>query len=123
MAGKKSWCIVDGYKPPKYKGGVSDYIGHECYMILNTSDKDAHCSINVYYMDRPPVKNIQYTAPAERISSFYSHDEGIFGGLGIDESVQYSLLITSDVDVVVQYGRMDINQDNLAYIATLGHGE
>ena len=36
---------------------------------------------------------------------------------------QYSMYITSDVDVVIQYGRMDINQDNLAYMVTLGYGE
>lgn len=34
-----------------------------------------------------------------------------------------SMYIRSDVDVVVQYGRMDVNQDNLAYMVTMGYGE
>ena len=41
----------------------------------------------------------------------------------LPENYQYSLRIRSDVGVVVQYGRMDINQSNLAYIATLGYPE
>lgn len=123
MSGKKSWFIVDGYKPPLHQGGVNDYEGHECIMILNTCKQDAHCIIDVYFMDRPPVLGIDYIAPAQRISAFQSNDKSVFKNLKLTEGLQYSLHITSDVGVIVQYGRMDINQPNLAYIATLGYAE
>ena len=121
--GKRSWSIVDGYRPPRNKGEADDYQGHECIMILNRNEVDAHCLIDVYFEDRPPVKGIPFTAPAERITSFYTHEELPLGPVGLQLQQQYSLYITSDVDVVIQYGRMDINQDNLAYMVTLGYPE
>ncbi|MBQ3557035.1 MAG: hypothetical protein IJA11_04500 [Oscillospiraceae bacterium] len=121
--GKKEWSIVDGYRPPLHKGDSKDYRGHECVVILNRNEQDAHCLIDIYFEDRPPVKGIPFTAPAERVSAFYTDDESLFGGIGLDIMVQYSMYIRSDVDVVVQYGRMDVNQDNLAYMVTMGYGE
>ena len=121
--GKKSWSIVDGYRPPRKKGDAGNYQGHECVLILNRTEKDAHCLIDIYFEDRPPVKGIPFTAPAERISTFYTDNMELLGRAGIDVMVQYSMHISSDVDIVVQYGRMDVNQDNLAYMVTLGYAE
>ena len=123
MQGKNSWYIVDGYRPPEREGGCADYQGHECIMILNCNEQDAHCLIDVYFMDREPVLGIPYTAPAQRISAFRSDDRSVFGDLELGESVQYSLRIRSDVGVIVQYGRMDVNQKNLAYMAVMGYSE
>ncbi len=119
----KSWSIVDGYRPPREKGESKDYRGHECILILNRNHEDAHCLIDVYFEDQPPVKGIPFTAPAERISTFYTHEAFPLGPADLKIEQQYSLVITSDVDVVVQYGRMDVNQDNLAYLVTLGYPE
>ncbi|MBQ3224986.1 MAG: hypothetical protein IJB42_04705 [Oscillospiraceae bacterium] len=121
--GKKEWSIVDGYRPPVKKGDADNYRGHECVLILNRTEQDAHCNIDIYFEDRPPVKGIKFTAPAERISTFYTDDMSLFGKADLGICVQYSMHITSDTDVVVQYGRMDVNQDNLAYMVTLGYGE
>ena len=123
QAGKLNWYIVDGYKPPRFAGGASDYEGHECIMILNCSDYDAHITIDVFFSDREPVTGLRYTAPARRISAFRSGDKAVFGDLELNENLQYSLRITSDIGVIVQYGRMDVNQPNLAYLATLGYAE
>ena len=123
MNGKKSWFIVDGYRPPVEKGGADDYEGHECIMILNCNDEDAHVELDVYFMDREPVLGIPYVAPARRISAFRTNDKDVFGDLELSVGLQYSLNVRSDVDVVVQYGRLDLNQDNLAYIATLGYAD
>ena len=123
IIGKREWSIVDGYRPPRNKGDGKNYLGHECVLILNRTEQDAHCSIDIYFEDRPPVKGIPFTAPAERISTFYTDDPSLFGGIGLDIMVQYSMHITSDTDIIVQYGRMDINQDNLAYMVTLGYPE
>lgn len=121
--GKKNWYIVDGFKPPKKESGARDYEGHECIMILNCNNEDAHIIIDVFFMDREPKRGIKYTALANRISAFRSDDKSVFGDLILNEGVQYSLRISSDLNVVVQYGRMDVNQANLAYIATLGFSE
>ena len=123
MSGKTCWHIVDGYRPPAHEGGCNDYEGHECIMILNCNEQDAHCLIDVFFADRDPVLGIPYVAKAQRISAFRSNDASVFGDLVLPESYQYSLRVRSDIGVIVQYGRMDINQKNLAYIATLGYPE
>jgi len=121
--GKKSWFIVDGYRPPEEKGGADDYVGHECIMILNCNDENAHVEIDVYYPDKEPVLGIPYLAPARRVRAFRTDDKSVFGELELGIGNQYSLNIRSDVDVIVQYGRLDINQDNMAYMATLGYSD
>jgi len=121
--GKRNWSIVDGYRPPLHKGDAADYRGHECVMILNRTQQDAHCTIDIYFEDRPPCKGIPFVAPAERISSFYTDDPNLFAQANIGIMEQYSMHISSDTDIIVQYGRMDINQDNLAYMVTLGYAE
>ena len=57
------------------------------------------------------------------ISAFRSDDKSVFADAALGVNVQYSLRIRSDIGVVVQYGRADVSQPNLAYLATLGHGE
>lgn len=121
--GRKEWTIVDGYRPPKNKGDADNYRGHECIMILNRTEQDANCTIDIFFENRSPYKGIKFVAPAERISSFYTDDASLFGEAHIDLMTQYSMFISSDTEVVVQYGRMDVNQDNLAYMVTLGYSE
>ena len=120
--GKNNWYIIDGYRPPEGPG-VVDYEGHEAIMILNCGKKDAHCLIDVYFEDKPPVLGIPYTAPAERISCFRSNDRSVFGDVELKVNMQYSLRIRSDEEVIVQYGRCDVSQPNLAYLATLGYAD
>ena len=36
---------------------------------------------------------------------------------------QYALRVRSDVEIVVQFGRMDVTQPNCSYIGLMGHGE
>ena len=123
MAGKKTWFIVDGYRPPKQENGVAKYEGHEAIMILNCNKTDAHCLIDVFYEDKAPITGIKYTAPAQRISCFRTDDKCVFGDVELKVCEQYSLRVRSDIDVIVQYGRADVNQTNLAYIGLLGYSE
>lgn len=120
--GKNSWYIVDGYRPPEGPGQC-EYEGHEAIMILNCNKESAHCLIDVFFEDKPPVLGIPYTASAERISCFRSNDPVVFKDCRLDVNTQYSLRIRSDIGVIVQYGRCDITQPNLAYIAALGYAE
>lgn len=122
MGGKNSWYVVDGYRPPVCPG-EADYEGHEAIMILNCNEQDAHCYLDVFFSDRAPVLGIEYIAPAQRISCFRTNDKSVFGDVELEVNQQYSLRIRSDIGVVVQYGRCDISQPNLAYIGTLGYSE
>ena len=122
MEGKNCWYVVDGYRPPT-AAGQAEYEGHEAIMILNCHEEDAHCCLDVFFSDRPPVLGIEYLAPAQRISAFRTNDKEVLKGVELGVNEQYSLRVRSDVGVIVQYGRCDVSQANLAYIGTLGYGE
>lgn len=123
MSGKDCWYIVDGYRPSVEPGGAKNLLGHEWYGLLNCNECDAHVLIDIFYEDREPVLGIPLTVPAQRLRGFYSHDLEKLGGVKLGAGEQYSMRIRSDVGVVVQYGRLDINQPNMAYLATMGHAE
>ncbi len=123
MSGKKQWYIVDGYRPAPTPDPQAVYEGHESIMILNPNPKDAHVLISVFFEDRDPVENIPYLVPAKRIRCFKSHESEVLGGLEIGVGVQYSMQIKSDVGVIVQYGRLDVQQSNMAYMALMAEGK
>ena len=60
---------------------------------------------------------------AKRIRCFKSHEKDVLGGLEIGVGVQYSMQIKSDVGVVVQYGRLDVQQPNMEYMALMADSE
>lgn len=122
--GKKTWFFADGYLP--YKGCVpadTPLEGHEAIMILNCNEQDAHVQMEIYYEDQAPSQGIVLTVPAQRIRSFHVNVPEKIGGVKIEPQRQYALRFESDVEVVIQYGRMDLSQPNLAYMALIGHGE
>lgn len=122
MSGKKQWYIVDGYRPSPKPDPNADYSGHESVMILNTNDEDANVLISIYFEDREPVENISYTVPTKRIRCFKTHEKEVLG-FEIGVGVQYSMEIKSDIGVIVQYGRLDVQQPNMAYMALMAQSE
>ena len=121
MSGKKEWYVIDGYRPSPTPDPKAEYVGHESVMVLNTNDVDAHLLLSVYFEDREPVENIPYTVPAKRIRAFRTDE--FPGGVEIGVGVQYSIALKSDVGVHVQYGRLDVQQSNMAYMALVAHSE
>ncbi len=121
--GKKNWYIVDGWMPRKCQDLDSGYEGHECLMILNCNDKNAKVYIDVFFEDRDPIENIEFEVPAKRIKSIRMDKPEQFNGIKIERLYQYSLRVRSDVEVVVQFGRMDVTQPNCAYIGLMGYSE
>lgn len=70
-----------------------------------------------------PVENIEYLVPAKRIRCFRTDDSSVLGGVKLDVGVQYSLSIKSDVGIIVQYGRLDVQQSNMAYMALMAQSD
>jgi hypothetical protein len=46
-----------------------------------------------------------------------------FNGVKLERLYQYSLRVRSKLEVVVQFGRMDVTQPNCAYIGLMGYSE
>jgi hypothetical protein len=119
--GSKTWFVADGWLPLKAKTDNTGFEGHEAIMILNCGDREAHVQMDVYFEDREPVLGVGLLVPARRVKCFRMDHPSEIGGLEIRRLEQYALRFRCDVEVVVQYGRMDVTQPNLAYIGMMGH--
>lgn len=121
--GKKTWYVVDGYLP--YKGAINDvnFEGHEAIMLLNCDIEDAHVLIDIYYEEKDPVMGIPVTVKLERVKCIRMDHPDEIGGVVLGRQEQYSLRFRSDRNIIIQYGRMDIAQPNLAYIGLMGYSE
>ena len=113
--GSKIWYVADGWIPSKHKTIDSELEGHEALAILNCQDKDAEILLDIYFEDSKPIENIKLKVPARRVKCFrMDHPEEI-RGVKIGRLTQYALRIKSNIEVIVQFGRMDVTQTNLAY--------
>ena len=120
-AGAKTWYFPDGYLPAKSVGG--DMEAHEALMLLNTGESDAQVTLDVYFSDRPPIKNIGVNVPAERVIALRLDHPEDMGGHEIPLLTQYALRVVSDTKIVVQFGRLDTTQNNMAYYGAMGYCE
>ena len=116
--GVKTWYFPDGYLPEKNTEGTLE--SHEALMILNTGERDAQIAIDIYFEDRPPVRDIKTIVQSERVRTLRLDNAEDMGGYTIPVLTQYSLRVRSDVEVVLQFGRLDASQPNLAYYGTMG---
>ena len=118
MDGKQKWFFPDGDRPPL---GDSDLLGHESYIVLNPNKHDAHLLFTIYFEDKDPIRDIRLTVPSERVKCFQTHNPDHFGEYVLPVGKQYAVKIESDVPVIVQYGRLDTRQVNLAFYTTMGY--
>ncbi len=118
--GSKVWYVADGWMPPVQATPDAGYAGHEAIMILNPQEVDAEIQMDVYFEDRDPIENVPLKVDARRIRCFRLDHPDEIGGVKIPRLVQYALRFRSSVGVIVQYGRMDVTQPNLAYIGMMG---
>ncbi|MHB8277824.1 MAG: sensory rhodopsin transducer [Candidatus Humimicrobiaceae bacterium] len=117
--GAKTWYIADGWLPLKQETKDAGLEGHEAIIILNCNDKDAEVMMDIYFEEKEPIKNIKLVISARRVKCFRMDHPDEIGGIKIERLFQYALRFRSDLDVIVQYGRMDVAQPNLAYIGTM----
>jgi hypothetical protein len=118
--GAKTWFVADGWLPYQSQTENSGYVGHEAIMILNCQEKDAEILMDVFFEKEPPLENVHLNVPAKRIRCFRMDHPDEIGGVKIDRLTQYALRFRSNIEIIIQYGRMDITQSNLAYIGMMG---
>lgn len=115
--GKKVWVFPDGDLP---QPGDKEPFGHESLIILNLNDKDTTVKFDIYFEDTDPVKDITSVIKAERVRCFRLDKPVGEDNYQIPPG-QYSLVVRSELPVVAQIGRMDVQQPNLAYYTTMGY--
>ena len=76
--------------------------------------------MDVYFENQDPVENVPLKVKAKRIKCFRMDHPDEIGGVKLDRQTQYALRFRSNIEVIIQYGRMDVTQPNLAYIGMMG---
>ena len=115
--GESIWVFPDTELP---SAGDSPLKGHESIIVLNMNEKPASIRLTLYFTDQEPVRLSLQEVEAERVRCFrLDNQEEI--GYAVPLETQYSVKLESDVPVVVQYGRLDARQSNLAFYTTMGY--
>lgn len=116
--GKKNWIIPDCELPPSGEGILK---GHESVIIVNDSKKDAIIDVTLFFTDKDPYKKIQWHVEKGRVKCFRMNNLDDMNGFKVPLETQYAMKLVSNTKIVVQYGRLDNRQDNLAYYTTLAY--
>ena len=82
--------------------------------------KKANIKLNLFFIDKPPIKNIKLEVKGERVNCFRLDRPSEIGGIKISRENQYSIMVESDVPVIAQYGRLDTTQTNMAFYTVMG---
>jgi hypothetical protein len=120
MDGKKVWFIPDCELPDEGEGILK---GHESVIVLNTGNKKAVINVTLYFADKEKYDKISWEVESERVRCFRMNNKNDMSGYDVPKNTQYAMKITSSAPVVIQYGRLDNRQTNLAYYTTLGYGK
>ena len=118
-SGAKVWYFPDGYLPEKVNSGKME--AHEALMLLNCNESPASVMLDFYFEDKDPVKDIAVSVGAERVHTLRLDNPDDIGGLAIPPLTQYSIRVRSDIDIVVQFGRLDTTQENMSYYVGIGY--
>ena len=117
--GRTKWAIAEGYIPPDSTGPEPQMTSHETACMLNTTDKDAHVEITVYFSDRDPVGPYKVTVPARRTK--HVRFNNLTNPEQIPRDTDYSSIIVSDVPIIVQHARLDSRQAANALLSTIAY--
>ena len=118
--GKKEWIIPDCELPHLGEGVAK---GHESVIIVNDTKKDAEIAVKIFYTDRDAYEDIKWTVKAGRVRCFRTNNIEDMCGFKVPFETQYAMKLTSNTEIVVQYGRLDNTQANLAFYTTLAYTE
>jgi hypothetical protein len=115
--GRKQWVYPDLELPPP---GNSPLKGHESLIVLNMNDADASIALSLYFTDKEPVELAPVKVAARRVRCFRLDNVDDIG-VTIPRETQYALRVNSNLPVVVQYGRLDTRQQNMAFYTVMGY--
>ncbi len=119
--GAKRWMIGDCYFPSaSVDHGDPNMRSHESICVLNAKGEDAHLTLELFFEDREPL---QFSACVLARRCAHIRMDQLCGEQGetVPQDVPYAVLVTSDVEIAVQYSRMDTRQAELTLMTTMGY--
>ena len=118
--GKKNWIIPDCELP---REGVGELLGHESVIVVNDNDEDVIINVTLFFTDDPCYEGIVWKVKGKSVRCFRMNNISDMCGYKVPLETQYAMKLESSGNIVLQYGRLDNRQTNLAYYTTLGYGE
>lgn len=118
--GKKNWIIPDCELPQAGEGVLK---GHESVIIVNDNDKDVTIKVTLFFVNDPCYDKIEWKVKAKSVRCFRMNNPDDMSGYVVPFETQYAMKIEADKKIVLQYGRLDNRQTNLAYYTTLGYAD
>ena len=118
--GKKRWIIPDCELPPAGEGELK---GHESVIIVNDNDTDVTVDVTLFFTDIPAYEGIRWSVKAKSVRCFRMNNTEDMCGFVVPLETQYAMKLEASGNIVLQYGRLDNRQTNLAYYTTLGFGQ
>lgn len=116
--GACTWYIPDCYFP-QISNGL--YPSHEAVCVLNPGTRDAHIELVLYFEDRDKMQGFTAVCRAERTNHIRLDQLADAEGRKIPQGVPYAIMVKSDVEIIVQYSRMDTSQAEMALMTTMAY--
>lgn len=118
--GKRNWLIPDCELPQEGEGVLK---GHESVIVVNDSTETADIRVKLFFTDADCDADIRWQVLPGRVRCFRMNNLTDMCGFAVPYDTQYAMKLSSNCNIVVQYGRLDNRQTNLAYYTTLGYAE
>ncbi len=118
--GKKRWIVPDCELPQEGEGVLK---GHESVIVVNDNDEPVKIKVTLFFTDSPCYDKIEWTVNAKSVRCFRMNKPEDMSGYIVPLETQYAMKLESSGNIVLQYGRLDNRQVNLAYYTTMGYGE
>ena len=118
-----TWLLPDGFVPTNGSNSEnSQWVSHESICVLNTSKKSVEFFVDIYFIDRDPIRKVPFQVAPERsarviVGNNYQLDHSLC--LEVPAGIPFSLKITSEHDIAIQYTRADTRASNNALMSTL----
>lgn len=116
--GAKTWFIPDGYYPV-HSSGI--FPSHEAICVLNPGGTDAQIEITLYFEDRDRMEGFKAGCKAGRTHHIRMDRIRDEQGNGVPQGVAYAMMVRSNIDIIVQYSRMDTTQAEMALMTTMAY--
>ena len=118
VVGKKAWVIPDCERPREGEGELK---GHESVVIVNDGMEKAVIKVKLYFVDQEAYEGIEWEVEPQRVRCFRMNNLKDMCGYKVPLETQYAMKLESSQPIVVQYGRLDNRQVNLAYYTTMAY--
>ncbi len=116
--GKKTWLIPDCFLNSVSKNAS---VSHEAICVINTTDEDAEIKLTLFFENREPVLGFFSKCGAQRTHHIRMDKMKNEKGELIPRDTPYAALVESNVNIVVQYSRLDTSEVEMALMTTMAY--